>query len=524
MGPIANFPWHTQQEYALRAATDIVSVNGGNQSGKSRSGLGAVSRVVRREGPIYQRLRKRERPLRIWVAPKTDEKYKSLWEPRLLDFVFPGLKFTYKQNPHPVFRWEDEFGGGELWGKAQKQGFMAFESDAVDFIVFDEEPEDPRILSSAKARFATTNGVMMLCFTPLLGMSFTYHQYYAPTARDEFKIADRVWRRGNAITVVEMGMADNPESVAGGGVARIENDPSMSPAEKDARLRGKYGYTEGLLFPNWAQLGLQDDDPYMLDELPAGRNYNYVLTADPNKSHGGLLTAFDFEGNRFYLQEHYATSIADSQHARRYLEMLDLWRLSASFVPTYADPGGAGSQAIINLAEGGIFAQPITKGPGSVSASIKRVRGASHIDATHRHPVTGKLGAPRTFFIRYNERTGRGLRSTWKQGETEFCESRLLWELRQYRQQEGQPPDTPVKEKDDVVDPLRYAELARIMEPEEERKNEIAEARKKLDPISRAEAEDFDKMAAAAQANFDALQNRLGRKIEREYKDPNMAA
>jgi hypothetical protein len=56
LGPLASFPWHTQQEYALRAATDLVQINGGNQSGKSMSGVGIVSRLIRREGPIYARL------------------------------------------------------------------------------------------------------------------------------------------------------------------------------------------------------------------------------------------------------------------------------------------------------------------------------------------------------------------------------------------------------------------------------------------------------------------------------------
>jgi hypothetical protein len=85
LGPAAEFGWHTQQEYALRAATDIILVVGGNRSGKSQVGVGICSRLVRREGPIYRRLRNpKGRALTIWVAPQTDEKAKSLWEPRLL--------------------------------------------------------------------------------------------------------------------------------------------------------------------------------------------------------------------------------------------------------------------------------------------------------------------------------------------------------------------------------------------------------------------------------------------------------
>lgn len=526
MGPLASFPWHTQQEYALRAATDIVSVNGGNQSGKTFSGLGICSRLVRREGPIYRRLRQPEgRTIEIWVAPKTQEKYLSYWEPRLLDFVFKGMKYKYVSSPNPTFKWEDEWGGGVLRGKAQKQGFMAFESDAVDLIIFDEEPEDPRLISSAKARFSATNGVLVLCFTPLLGMSFTYHDYYQPTARPKFRIADRVWRRSNALTIVEMGMADNPSSVAGGGVERLLNDPSVSEAERAARLYGKYGYTEGLLFKMWAMLGLNDDDPYFLDDLPKNRSYTWVLTADPNKRHGALLTAFDSDGNRYYCAEHYKINLPDIKHAEHYkTDLLEPWQLSPGDVQTWADPGGAGAQAIINLAEGGIFATAVRKDAGSVSASIKRLRGAAFIDPSHRHPVTKEFGAPRVYFIRWNEYTRRGLNSEWTEGRTTYTESRLCYELRQYRQKEESPPDTPVKEKDDLVDTARYAEIARAIEPDQPSEDEKEKERSSLDAASREEAEAWDALETKAAAAFAEMQNSLGRQIEHERANPNDVA
>ncbi len=83
-GPLVSFPWHEQQLYAMASATNVVVVLGGNQSGKSTVGGGIVSRLVRREGPVYRRLRKPEgRPLKIWVSPHTFEKYKSNWETRL---------------------------------------------------------------------------------------------------------------------------------------------------------------------------------------------------------------------------------------------------------------------------------------------------------------------------------------------------------------------------------------------------------------------------------------------------------
>ncbi len=506
MGPLGSFPWHEQQQFVLASATNVVANIAGNQSGKSTAGAGVVSRLVRREGPIYRRLRNPEhRPLKIWVSPQSFEKYKSNWERRLYDDVFAGMDIThrvevgYKQTPVPVFTWDDEFAeGNSLYGKSQDQGFMAFESDVVDLIVFDEEPKDPRIYTSAVQRLATTNGIILFTFTPLQGISWTHGRFYRTCVKPEYKVADRVWRRGNEITVIEMGMADNPEAVAGGGVARIQNDPGMTEAEKATRLYGKYGYAEGLVFPMFATLNADDEDsPYLLDGLPPDRAYSWILTCDPNKRHGGLLTAIDHEGNRFYVAEHYKEDQPDRVHAEDYHEILKRFKLVVGrSVSVFADPGGAGAQAIINMADYGIFAGPVKKDAGSVKASIELIRRAAWIDPLHPHPSKtdekGKpiIGAPYTYFL-------RSLKSTWTVAGVEYHESRLMWELRQYRQKENSPPDTPIKELDDVVDCARYLELVRPFKPElVDRTSQIA--RSKLDRLSRREHDEFDAIAKKA--------------------------
>ena len=511
MGPLGSFPWHTQQQFGLASATNVVVVLGGNQSGKTTVGAGIIGRLVRREGPIYRRLRKPDdRPLKIWVSPQSFEKYSSNWERRLREEVFADMNVThrvdvtYKQSPTPVFSWDDRHASGnQLWGKSQDQGFLAFESDKVDLIVFDEEPKDPRIYTSAVQRLATTNGVIVLTFTPLLGMSWTHARFYHPTVRKEYKVAERVWRRGNDVTVIEMGMADNPESVAGGGVARIQGDPGMTEAEKNTRLHGHYGYAEGLIFPEFATLNATDpDNPYLLDGLPTDRPYSWLLTCDPNKRHGGLLTAIDHEGNRYYVAEHYKEDQPDRLHAKDYHELLKRFGLEHEgnllpLVGVYADPGGAGAQAIINLSDYKIYAQAIKKDAGSVKASIELVRRAAWIDPTHAHPVKVDAqgeplkGAPHVYFL-------RSLRSTWRVAGVEYHESRLMWELRQYRQKDNSPPDTPIKELDDVVDCARYVELVRPFSPIAVDRS-AQDARAKLDKTSRRASEEFDALVKKGQ-------------------------
>lgn len=516
VGPLTFFPWHEQQKFALALATDTVVVLGGNQSGKTTVAAGIVDQVVRRDGPIYRRLRNATtRPLKIWVSPQLHEKYLSHWEPRLRQQVFHGIEHHYVETPHPVYTWDDECAvGNTLWGKSQEQGYLAFESDEVDLIVFDEEPLDPRLFTSAQQRLSTTNGVIVFAFTPLQGLSWTYGPFYVLVCRPGNERAPRVWVQGTSVSLVQMGMADNPAAIEGGGVDRLKTNVAISEAERRTRLLGEYGFAEGLVWPEFADLIVGNArSPYIIPTLPMkGRAFSWVLVADPNKRHGALLAAIDQEGNRFYAAEHYLEAAADSKHAAGYRDMIWLWRtaiipgwtepktdtekarLEAELlkrVDCWADPGGAGAQAIINLAEVGIYAKPVPKDAGSVAASIKRLRRAAAIDATRIHPWTGQPGSPAIFFL-------STLRSVWVADGVPYAESRLMWELRQYRQDPNRPPDTPVKDKDDLTDCGRYLELVRPWTPTPPDLSQVEE-RAKLDQTSQKAAREFDELVAAAE-------------------------
>lgn len=230
---------------------------------------------------------------------------------------------------------------------------------------------------------------------------------------------------------------------------------------------------------------------YLLDRLPTDRPFTWTLTADPNKRHGGLLTAVDHQENWYCVAEHYAESIPDRLHAQAYLAMLAAFRLTPNRdVSIFADPGGAGAQAIVNMAEVGLFATPIPKDAGSVKASIERIRRQAWVDPGHTHPLTGAQGAPRIYFL-------TSLRSQWVLDGVEYDESRLLWELRQYRQKPNGKPDEPIKEKDDVVDPLRYLAISRPSVPVNE---DLTEQRKRagLDQMSQKASSEFDELVARA--------------------------
>lgn len=497
--PVLSFPWHDKQLTALTEAPDVLCIPAGNRGGKTEVAAGIVGLLVRRQGPIYQRLKAPEgRPLKIWVAPQTLEKYTSNWDTRLGARVFAGIKHSSVSSPWVIWTWEDEHGGGEVWGKSQDQGWRAFESDDVDLVVFDEEPQDPKLVSSAVTRTGTTNGIVVMAYTPLLGLTWAYHAYVEPTMKPKYLVGDRHWRTpDNRVGVVQFGMADNPAAVAGGGVERAKADPTMSEPERRARLFGEYGFAEGLIFPELSGITAESGAIYLLDTMPTDRPYGWTLTIDPNKRHGGLLVAQDHDDNRYVVAEHFREGWPDSQHAKAYLGLTRLTGLDAMQVPTFADPGGAGAQAILNMAEVGIWATAVPKGPGSVKASIEQIRRLLWVDPTHAHPVTGVLGAPRLYFL-------KGLRSEWTVQGVSFQESRLLWELRQYRQDAKKPPDTPIKEADDVTDCLRYHSLMRPISPDQATwaatvaEQQSLAARKQLDRLSQKASTEYDELVAAA--------------------------
>ncbi len=79
----------------------------------------------------------------------------------------------------------------------------------------------------------------------------------------------------------------------------------------------------------------------------------------------------------------------------------------------------------------------------------------------------------------------------------EYNESRVMWELRQYRQKDNAPPDTPIKEKDDVVDCLRYLVISRPYAPLPVDTTD-ADIRKALDRTSRRASTEFDDLVKRA--------------------------
>jgi len=502
------FPWHEIQKWILQSPDQIdgdlriMLIAGGNRGGKSKVAMGLIDECLRRVSGLNKQFLttskytgnivvKTDRdPVTIWVVPPTLEKARQDW---LTPQDGMGLKhwcgnrfLHIAHSPdlvlycRPPGRTEKEMYNAKgklrteicdkILIKSQDQKLETFESSEVDVVVFDEEVQREEVWASCQMRIGTTHGVIVMAYTPLHGLSWSWKRYWKPLIKEKLSVMvqNRCWIHNptkagkigaSNIVCAQMGSADNPR--ARSHAAETEADHGMGQAEKDSRLYGEYGYVEGSLLPALAGIDvlkpLPEHEVYVVDELPDNQDLNgWFLVSDPNKSYGAVLSCADRDGNMFFVCEHLEEAWPDRMHADAFKEMEKSFATGPVY--RYADPGSAGAQSIVNMAHLGIPFNTMPKGAGSVSASVKKLRGLTWVDPGHLHPVTKKLGAPRVYFYR------PGLIRGGKK------ESDLASQLSQARQTSNQDaaPDTPHKDnrnKLDLFDCARYTAVVFVDMP-----------------------------------------------------------
>jgi phage terminase large subunit-like protein len=145
------------------------------------------------------------RPVRFWAAGKTNETTRDIVQATLLGEishqggrkgftgtgVIPGAtlgKLTWKQGVQDLLdtiKVRHVSGGWSMLGlKSYQQGRGSFEGTAQHGIWLDEEPPMD-IYGECIIRTATTNGIVMLTFTPLEGLSEVVLQFMPKEMRPE---------------------------------------------------------------------------------------------------------------------------------------------------------------------------------------------------------------------------------------------------------------------------------------------------------------------------------------------------
>lgn len=159
-----------------------------NRVGKSE-GMGGYETALHLTGmyPSWWEGRRFDYPIDAWVAGKTTETTRDVVQYKLIggrpDSMNAGTmlipkhclgQYTLKPNTGGLIdkiQIKHVSGGWSTLGfKAYEQGRGSFEGTEKDLIWLDEEPKAD-VYNEALIRTATTNGLVMVTFTPLEGMS-----------------------------------------------------------------------------------------------------------------------------------------------------------------------------------------------------------------------------------------------------------------------------------------------------------------------------------------------------------------
>jgi len=188
-GPLSreNYPVHMEFFKAGAKYTERCAMCA-NRFGKS-FGIGGYEMALHLTGlyPEWWEGYRFDRPIDAWAAGKTTETTRDIVQYELFGDVPGSANFGTRLLPKAVLgeyslkpntgklidkiKIKHVSGGWSTLGfKCYEQGRGAFEGTAKDLIWFDEEPKQA-VYGEALMRTMTSNGLIMLTFTPLEGMS-----------------------------------------------------------------------------------------------------------------------------------------------------------------------------------------------------------------------------------------------------------------------------------------------------------------------------------------------------------------
>ncbi|MES2355600.1 MAG: terminase family protein [Pseudomonadota bacterium] len=316
---------------------------GANRTGKTE-GCGGFEIVCHLTGlyPKWWTGRRFNRPTEFWAAGDTSKTVRDILQEKLLGK--PGQFGTAMIPADTIIRTTPKHGipdaidtvyirhcsGGvsELAFKSYDQGRDAFQGTKKDGVWLDEEPPIDVYTECLLRTMDTTgaggiNGIIILTFTPMMGLSETVLQFMPGGAIDE--------RAQGSKCVVMVSWDDVPHLSKEAKDALYASIPAF---QRDARTRGIPQLGSGAIYPVPESDFVVDDMP-IPDHWPKG----YGLDVGWNRTSAGFH-AWDRENDIVYrISEHYRGQAEPSVHA-------DAIKARGPWIPGVCDPAARGrSQA-----------------------------------------------------------------------------------------------------------------------------------------------------------------------------------
>lgn len=309
-----------------------------NRVGKTE-GMGGCEAVYHLTGlyPDWWEGHRFSKPIVAWAAGETAKDVRDSIQKKLcgpVDNLGTGLipgdcigRHTSKGGVPDAFdtiyvQWHDAAGNPGGWSaltfKSYDQGRQSFQAADVDLLWLDEEPP-LNIYTEAVTRTMTTLGLVMLTFTPLLGMSETVLQFLPGG-----EIAER---QDETRAVLMATWDDAPHLTNEMKRAMLETYPAF---QRDARSKGIPQLGAGAIYPI-------PESEFLIDpiEIPAHWPRAYALDVGWNRT-AALWGALDRDTQTLYLySEHYRGQAEPSVHANSI-------RSRGEWIPGVIDPASRG--------------------------------------------------------------------------------------------------------------------------------------------------------------------------------------
>lgn len=209
-------------------------------------------------------------------------------------------------------------GVSQLNFKSYEQGRKAFEGTEIDVIWLDEEPPLP-VYTECLIRTMTNNGIIMLTFTPLLGMSETVMQFLPGGEIKEVT-------EGSKLVV----MATWDDAPHLDEKAKAELMAAIPPFQRDARSKGIPQLGAGAIYPV-PESDILVDDFAIPEHWPRA----YGMDVGWNRT-AAIWGAINRDTDTLYLfSEHYRGQAEPSVHAEGI-------KSRSTWIPGVIDPASRG--------------------------------------------------------------------------------------------------------------------------------------------------------------------------------------
>lgn len=266
-------PYHWQKEFhAAGKNNQERMLMAANRVGKTLSAAAEDAYHLTGEYPDWWDGKRFEQPILLWTGSPTNETSRDIIQAELLGGMGesigtgaipkrciigqPTTRQAGVKNVVESIRVKHKSGGiSTAVLKTYEQGWQKWQGTAPHVVHLDEEPDDYKIYSESQTRILTSSGIILVTFTPLLGMT---------------ELVEHFTSGGDGIYLKGATWDDAPH-------LKQEDKERLSASyrahERDARTKGIPMMGEGAIFPI-------DDDQIITDPFKIPRHFARIKGCD----------------------------------------------------------------------------------------------------------------------------------------------------------------------------------------------------------------------------------------------------